>query len=92
MLESIESNTNTGPPLQNLLEGLTGTSEDSLLKGGAVLHWLLRAWRERDAVTKFMYLFVPLEAILQSSTELAADSKADLESLEAIVKNSTAHN
>lgn len=92
MLESIESNANTGPHLQHFLEGMTGTPEDSLLKSGAVLHWLLRAWRERDAVSKFMYLFVPLEAILQSSTELVADSKADLESLEAIVKSSNAHN
>ena len=92
MLESIESNANTGPHLQHLLEGMISTPENPLRKRGAVLHWLLRAWRERDAVSKFMYLFVPLEAILQSSTELSADSRADLESLEAIVKSSNVHN
>lgn len=92
MLESIESNANTGPHLQRLLEGMTSTPEESLLKEGAILHWLVRAWRERDAVSKFMYLFVPLEAILQSSTELAADSKTDLESIEAIVRSSNVHN
>jgi len=92
MLESIESNANTGPHLQHLLERMTSTPADSLRKGGAILHWLLRAWRERDAVSKFMYLFVPLEAILQSSTELAVESKADLESLEAIVRSSNVHN
>ncbi|MEK9140395.1 MAG: hypothetical protein AAB308_05015 [Nitrospirota bacterium] len=92
MLEGIESNANTGPHLKRLLEGITSVPEDSLLKGGSVLHWLLRAWRERDAVSKFMYLFVPLEAILQSITELEVDSKANLESLEAMVKSSNVHN
>lgn len=92
MLENIKANTNTYPYLQQLLDGLTISPTESLLKGGAVLHWLLRAWRERDAVTKFMYLFVPLEAVLQSSSELATESKADLESLEALVKSSNAPN
>jgi hypothetical protein len=92
MLENIEANANTEPHLLRLLEGMSNIPEESLLKGGAVLHWLLRAWRERDAVTKFMYLFVPLEAVLQSNTELVADSKADLESLEALVKSSNAPN
>lgn len=88
MLENIEANQNTAPHLQQLLNGMTSTPEEVLLKGGAVLHWLLRAWRERDAVAKFMYLFVPLEAMLQSNNELAVDSKAELESLEELVWNS----
>ncbi len=88
ILESIEANQNTAPHLQHLLESMTNTPEELLLKGGAALHWLLRAWRERDAVAKFMYLFVPLEAMLQSNNELAADSKAELESLEDLVRNS----
>lgn len=92
MLESVEANPNTGPYIEKLLEGMTNLPEESLLKGGAVLHWLLRAWRERDAVTKFMYLFVPLEAVLQSSAELVADPEAHLESLEALVKSSNVLN
>lgn len=92
MLENIEANQNTAPHLQQLLDGMASTPEEFLLKGGAVLHWLLKAWMERDAVAKFMYLFVPLEALLQSNNELAADSKAELESLEDIVQNSDATN
>ncbi|MBS0153490.1 MAG: hypothetical protein JSS38_02760 [Nitrospira sp.] len=91
-LENVEANQNTAPHLQRLLDGMTSVPEGLLLKGGATLHWLLRAWRERDAVAKFMYLFVPLEAILQSNNELAVDSLAALESLEELVKNSGAAN
>lgn len=92
ILEGIELNSNTGPHIQQLLEGMTKVPEDLLLDGGATLHWLLRAWRENDAISKFMYLFIPLEAVLQSSSELVADSKGDLESLESIVKSSDAPN
>jgi len=92
ILEGIEMNTSTGPHLRRLLEEMANMPEDTLRKGGAILYWLLRAWRERDAVSKFMYLFIPLEAILPSTAELATDSKADVESLEAIVRSSDAHN
>lgn len=50
----------------------------------------LRAWRERDPAAKFLYLFIPLEAILPSNNELAAESIMELESLEALVRNSEA--
>lgn len=92
MLESIKINLNTGRNLQQLLDGMKNTPEDTLRKGGAILHWLLRAWRERDPILKFMYLFIPLEATLQSTAELETDSKAALESLEAIVRRSGADN
>lgn len=92
MLEEITTNTNTGPHLRQLLDGMTSTPEDALRKGGATLHWLLRAWRERDAVSKFMYLFVPLEAVLQSDLELAAESKIELGALEDLVNSSNVSN
>jgi hypothetical protein len=91
MLESIGANTNTGPHLLRVLKGMTTTSEQSLMEGGAVLHWLLRAWREQDIISRFMFFFIPLEAILQSNAELAADSLADLEAIERIVTASSDH-
>ncbi|MBI2884262.1 MAG: hypothetical protein HYY11_10240 [Candidatus Methylomirabilis oxyfera] len=91
MLESIKANSNTGPHVLRLLEGMADIPEDVLRKGGAILHWLLKAWRERDVISKFIYLFIPLEAILQSTAELATDSKVNLESLEAIVRSSDVH-
>jgi hypothetical protein len=92
MLSVLELNANTGPHLKRLLERLGNLPEGALRKGGATLHWLLRAWRERDEMAKFMYLFVPLEAILQSTRELGADSKTEFASIEAIVRASGAEN
>lgn len=92
MLENIGINSSTGPYLGRLMEGMTTASEDSLRKNGAILHWLLRAWRERDIISKFMYLFIPLEAILPSTAEITSDAKANMESLESIVRSSNTHN
>jgi len=92
MLENIGFNVNTGPHLQRHLDGIMGAPEDSLRKVGSIMHWLLRAWREPDAISKFMYLFVPLEAILQSSAELVAESREELEALEAVVRGSNVQN
>jgi hypothetical protein len=90
ILEAINANANTLPHILQLLEGMIDTSEDVLRNGGAILHWLLKAWRERDPISKFMYLFIPLEAILQLTDNSQINSTAELESLESIVKNSNA--
>lgn len=92
MLEGISANANTGPHILKLLEDEIATPEDVFTRGGAILHWLLKAWRERDPVSKFMYLFIPLEAILPSTGELAAESKSDLEAIEAVVRASAVEN
>lgn len=92
MLEGLELNSNAGSHLGNLLQGLKNTPEDALRNGGAVLHWLLKAWRERDPISKFMYLFIPLEAILQSTQELGEESKKNLDSLTSLVRNSEVEN
>ena len=88
ILEGIGANANTGPHILRLLEDEVATPEDAFVRGGAILHWLLKAWRERDHVSKFMYLFIPLEAILPATGELAAESRTSLEALEALVKDS----
>lgn len=52
---------------QNLARMLTacGAADAAVQRlAGSVLHWLLRAWNERDSVGRFLWLFVPLERIL----------------------------
>lgn len=51
---------------------LRNLTEEPRRKLGLVFHWLLRAWRERDPVYKFVAFFLPLEAVL-SSIKLAPD-------------------
>ncbi|MCX5830594.1 MAG: hypothetical protein NT140_01650 [Deltaproteobacteria bacterium] len=53
-----------------------------------VFQWLLRAWRERDHVAKFLYLFIPLECILGSSDEIDEETKKSINSLRNLVATS----
>ena len=92
MLEGLSQNADTESHLKKMLGGLNGSSEKALCDGGAIFHWLLRAWREADSIAKFMYLFIPLEAVLQSTVELAIESKADLDCIENIVQESAVPN
>jgi hypothetical protein len=42
-----------------------GNTEGSWQRNGTILGWLLRAWSERDKVSKFSALFTALEMLLQ---------------------------
>ena len=53
-----------------------------------VFQWLLRAWKERDPVAKFLYLFIPLECILGSSDEIGEEARKNISSLKNLVVNS----
>jgi len=86
VLEGLSLNANSGPNLSNLLQALEKTPLATLEKAGSVFHWLLKAWRERDPISKFLYLFIPLEAVLQSASEADAHTVACFESLTSLVK------
>ncbi|MGR8981534.1 MAG: hypothetical protein ACU84H_15790 [Gammaproteobacteria bacterium] len=55
-------------------------------------HWLTRAWRERDSVARFIYLFIPLEAILQSDEEIPSEAHGNIEKLIELVEKSEGAN
>ena len=40
------------------------TAKAEVDKISVPLHWLLKAWRERDEIAQFVYMFIPLEAVL----------------------------
>lgn len=87
-LHHLSSTQNSHDSALNLIEGFKNTSEKTLTKGGATLHWLLKAWRERDPITKFMYLFIPLEAAIQTKSNPTEEFK----SIRAIVEASDVEN
>lgn len=65
-----------GPFLQEIGKA----SLDAKDLAATALHWLCRAWRERDNVNSFVSLFIPLEVILSgqsTSHEDPTKSKAD---------------
>lgn len=53
-----------------------------------VFQWLLRAWRERDHIARFLYLFIPLECILGSGEEIGEEEKKKITSLKNLVSGS----
>lgn len=51
---------------------------------GDVFGWLLRAWTERDSVSRFLSLFVPLEMILQGQG--TGEPAAEWETIRELIK------
>jgi hypothetical protein len=68
VLEAISLNESGRKSLPQLLEACGAADPAEQAFAGSVLHWLLRAWTERDAITRFVALFVPLEMILDGSS------------------------
>jgi hypothetical protein len=64
LLESLSLNENGIAQLEGYAVVVADLSEKIRKKLGLIFHWLLRAWRERDHVYKFVALFLPLEAVL----------------------------
>jgi hypothetical protein len=55
-----------------LVEGMTKTQLETM---SVPLHWLVKAWRERDDIARFVYMFIPLESVLprpERNLEIAA--------------------
>lgn len=88
ILETITLNDNASSILDNYIKALEGTSEATLAKAGGVFHWLVKAWRERDPIAKFIYLFIPLEGILQLDTDIPNVAHSNIKALEELVENS----
>lgn len=66
---------------------LQNLAEEPRRKLGLVFHWLLRAWRERDPVYRFVAFFLPLEAVL-SIVKIARDSeqKEQIECIRRLIR------
>lgn len=88
MLDPIIFNENAQIVIESYVKALESCDETALIKAGSIFHWLNKAWRERDLVAKFIYLFIPLEGILQSDTEIPNEAHSNIENLINLVKMS----
>ncbi|MBU2509785.1 hypothetical protein KJ966_00530 [bacterium] len=86
VLQPITIKADAQSKLENYLQGLSSITEEKLIKGGSIFHWLIKAWQETDPATKFVYLFIPLEGILQSNSDISNDATENISLLEDIVK------
>lgn len=66
MLEPITLNPTGMQAVAELLSAVGKAKQDAQKFGARVLHWLIRAWPERDTISKFMFLFIPIEIILEA--------------------------
>jgi len=64
MLEELKLNEIGIKNLPGILSGLDKTSIEAREFGISIFGWMLRAWVERDIISKFTALFIPLEIIL----------------------------
>src|SRR6516225_7220383 len=37
---------------------------------GGLFYWLLKAWKEPDPIARFVYLFIPLEALIDPAQDV----------------------
>jgi hypothetical protein len=88
MLEPIMLNEFGLASLKSYLDSLGKLEDRHWTEISRVFQWLLRAWRERDHVAKFLYLFIPLECILGSSDEIGEEARKNIASLKNLVVNS----
>jgi hypothetical protein len=64
LLEGIRLNPNGAENLRQLLQAIGQATPGAQEFAASALVWLLRAWTERDTMSKFMALFIPIEMIL----------------------------
>jgi hypothetical protein len=88
MLEPILLNEFGLASLKSYLDLLSKLEDQDWTEISRVFQWLLRAWRERDHVARFLYLFIPLECILGSSDEIGEEARKNITSLKNLVANS----
>ncbi len=85
-LESVQLN-QTGINTINQLFPELGKAEAKVVqKSSRILGWLMRAWAERDDVSKFNALFIPLEMILEGiQGEMPQDQRQQVERLQNLI-------
>jgi hypothetical protein len=64
LLEGIALNPKGAEALGNLLTAIGQAATEARDFGASALVWLLRSWSERDTISKFVALFIPIEIIL----------------------------
>lgn len=64
---------------ERTLAWITGRKLNPRIIEGGALAWLLRAWRERDVLSQFLALFIPLEMVLEGQSTPGSVSPADVQ-------------
>ena len=84
VLEPLSLSASKHPLLAQAFDTITGDTE-ALQFAGRVFGWLVRAWREVDPITRFLWFFLPLECVL-SLVEVPPPHSADLKTIRRAIR------
>lgn len=91
ILESVALNDNGIDNLSRLLKAIGKAPHQAQDIGSSALAWLLHAWTERETISKFMALFIPIEIILAGYSGNPDDEKDQQENSSKIRDIITSH-
>ncbi len=85
-LEGIQLNTPGIDHMSHLFPAISSITDKQIRSTGKILGWLMRAWAEKDDVSKFNALFIPIEMILEGiKGEMPQDQREQIERLENLI-------
>jgi hypothetical protein len=86
ILESIQVNEAGIPIIEQFFPAIGKAERKVVQSSSKILSWLVRAWTERDIVSKFNALFIPIEMILEGiQGEMPEDQRLQVEKLQTLI-------
>jgi len=86
ILEGIQVNEAGIPIIEQFFPAIGNAERKVVQSSSKILSWLIRAWTERDIVSKFNALFIPIEMILEGiQGEMPEDQRLQVEKLQTLI-------
>ena len=86
ILEAIQVTEAGIPIIEQFFPAIGRANRKVVQSSSKILSWLIRAWEERDIVSKFNALFIPLEMILEGvQGEMPEDQRQQVEKLQTLI-------
>ncbi|SRR6266516_2579182 len=86
VLEAIQVNKAGIPVIEQFFPAIGKADRKAVQSSSKILSWLIRAWTERDIVSKFNALFIPIEMILEGiQGEMPEDQRQQVEKLHYLI-------
>ena len=86
ILEDIQMNEAGIPFIEQFFPAIGKAERKEIQSSSEILSWLIRGWTERDTVSKFNALFIPIEMVLEGiQGEMPEDQRLQVEKLHTLI-------
>ncbi|HYT45937.1 MAG TPA: hypothetical protein VEP90_26655, partial [Methylomirabilota bacterium] len=86
ILEDIQMNEAGIPIIEQFFPAIGKAERKEIQSSSEILSWLIRGWTERDTVSKFNALFIPIEMVLEGiQGEMPEDQRLQVEKLQILI-------